>query len=71
MRTNIVLDDGLVKAAMRLAKVRTKREAVDVALRAYIARGRQRNILALVDEGLIAPHYDVRSVRRRMSRDPG
>lgn len=69
MRTNIVLDDGLVKAAMRLAKVRTKREAVDTALRAYVARARQRNILALVDEGLIAPDYDVRGVRRRMARD--
>lgn len=68
MRTNIVLDDGLVKAAMRLAKVRTKRQAVDVALRAYVARGRQQDILALLDQELIAADYDVRGVRRRMAR---
>jgi Arc/MetJ family transcription regulator len=70
MRTNIVLDDRLVKEAMRLSKVRTKREAVDLALREYVSRGKQRDILGLLDEGLIAPDYDVRAVRRRMTRDP-
>ncbi|MBI2225842.1 MAG: type II toxin-antitoxin system VapB family antitoxin [Betaproteobacteria bacterium] len=33
MRTNIVLDEKLVREAMKLANVRTKREAVNVALR--------------------------------------
>jgi Arc/MetJ family transcription regulator len=71
MRTNIVLDDRLVKEAMRLSRVRTKREAVDLALREYVARGKQRNILDLLDDQLIAPDYDVRAVRRRMtSSDP-
>ena len=70
MRTNIVLDDRLVKEAMRLSKVRTKREAVDLALREYVARGRQRDILHLLTDELIAPDYDVRAVRRRMTRDP-
>ena len=32
MRTNIVLDDKFVKEAMRLANVRTMREAIAVAL---------------------------------------
>ena len=70
MRTNIVLDDRLVKEAMRLAHARTKREAVDVALRAYVARGKQRDILKLVGQALIAPDYDIRALRRRMRRDP-
>jgi len=70
MRTNIVLDDQLIRQAMRLAKVKTKREAVDVALRDYVARARQRDILGLVGQALIAPDYDVRAVRRTMSRDP-
>lgn len=69
MRTNIVLDDRLVKEAMRLSKVRTKREAVDLALRAYVSRGKQRDILDLLNDGLIAPDYDVRAVRRRMTSD--
>lgn len=70
MRTNIVLDDCLVRQAMRLAKVRTKRAAVDAALRAFVGRARQRDILSLLDQELIAPDYDVRAVRRHMSRDP-
>jgi len=69
MRTNIVLDERLVKEAMRLSNVRTKREAVDLALRDYVARGKQRDILKLLDEALIAPDYDVRAVRRQMSHD--
>jgi len=71
MRTNIVLDDRLVKEAMRLSKARTKREAVDRALRDFVSRGKQKDVLALVDEGMIAPDYDVRSVREQMVRDPG
>ena len=35
MRTNIVLDDKLIRDAMRVAGVKTKREAVDVALRRF------------------------------------
>ncbi len=66
MRTNIVLDPKLIKEAMRLSKVRTKREAVDVALREFVARGKQRDILALLDKELIAPDYDVRTVRKTM-----
>lgn len=71
MRTNIVLDDRLIEQAMRLAKVRTKREAVEVALRDFVARRRQRDILALIDEGLIAPDYDVRKARRQTNRGTG
>jgi len=71
MRTNIVLDDRLVKEVMRLSKARTKREAVDLALRSFVSRGKQREVLALIGEGIIAADYDVRAVREQMTRDPG
>ncbi|WP_298135434.1 type II toxin-antitoxin system VapB family antitoxin [Acidiferrobacter sp.] len=71
MRTNIVLDDRLIRQAMRLAKVKTKREAVDLALRDFVARGKQRDVLELIGQDLIAPDYDVRAVRRAMNHDPG
>jgi len=71
MRTNIVLDDTLIKQAMRVAKVKTKREAVDVALREYVSRARQRDVLALIGQDVIASDYDVRATRRKMSRDSG
>ena len=71
MRTNIVLNDRLVREVMRLSKVRTKREAVGLALRAFVSRGKQRDVLALIGEEVIAADYDVRAVREQMTRDPG
>jgi Arc/MetJ family transcription regulator len=38
-RTNIVLDDDLIKRAMQISGAKTKREAVDRALRELVARG--------------------------------
>lgn len=37
-RTNIVIDDELVERAMRLTGAKTKREAVDTALRDLVRR---------------------------------
>ncbi len=71
MRTNIVIDDTLVGDAMRLAGTRSKRETVDLALRELVAQRRQREILALAGQGLIAPDYDVRAVREGMGRGAG
>lgn len=68
MRTNIVLDDKLVAEAMKLTEIPTKREVVELALRELVARRKRRNILELVGQGMIAPEYDVRSVRRAMKR---
>ena len=63
MRTNIVLDDKLVKEAMKLANVKTKREAVDIALRRFVQSGRQRKLLDLFGEGGIRKGYDYKRAR--------
>ena len=63
MRTNIVLDGGLVREAMKLANVKTKREAVDVALRRFVQTGRQRKLLALKGAGGIRAGYDYKRAR--------
>ncbi len=63
MRTNIVLNDELINEAMRLAKVKTKREAVDIALRRFVASQKQRRILELVGQELIDPDYDHKAAR--------
>ncbi len=63
MRTNIVLDDKLVQQAMKLANVKTKREAVDVALRRFVQNGRQRRMLALKGTGGIQVGYDYKKAR--------
>lgn len=71
MRTNIVLNDRLVDEAMSLARVATKREVVDLALREFVTRRKQREILHLIGEPLFDPAYDVRAVRQGMTQDAG
>jgi Arc/MetJ family transcription regulator len=44
MRTNIEIDDKLMKEAMRLAKTRTKRETVEEGLRILIRLNRQEGM---------------------------
>lgn len=71
MRTNIVLDDELIEQAMRISQVKTKREMIDLALREFVSRHSQKNILDLVGQELIDPDYDVRKLREGMNRDSG
>ena len=63
MRTNIVLDDKLVRQAMKLANVRTKREAVDAALRKFVQCGQQKRLLELFGTGGLRKDYDYKGVR--------
>lgn len=63
MRTNIVLDEKLVREAMKLAKARTMREAVDIALRRFVQSGRQRKLLDLYGAGGIHKGYDYKRAR--------
>lgn len=59
MRTNIVLDDELVREAMRLSQARTKRALVQEALTTFVRvkseearRGRYRERLLRLDSRL-------------------
>lgn len=47
MRTNIDIDDTVLKEVQRLTGARTKREAVDLALRELVARHRRLGLLKL------------------------
>ncbi|MCA1695196.1 MAG: type II toxin-antitoxin system VapB family antitoxin [Actinobacteria bacterium] len=47
MRTNIEIDDGVLKEVQRLTGAKTKREAVDIALRELVARHRRLGLLKL------------------------
>ncbi|HHI94517.1 MAG TPA: type II toxin-antitoxin system VapB family antitoxin [Gammaproteobacteria bacterium] len=44
MRTNIVIDDELMNDAIRLTGAKTKREAVEIALKSLIELKKQENI---------------------------
>jgi len=44
MRTNIVIDDKLMKETLRLTGLRTKREAVELGLRTIVRLRKQAEI---------------------------
>ena len=47
MRTNIEIDDELMKEAQRLSGLKTKRAVIDAALRMFVRVKRQTDILSL------------------------
>ena len=63
-RTNIVLDDSLIKRAMRVSGAKTKRQAVDRALRELVARGSVYRALRKL-RGRLPWEGDVRTWRRQ------
>jgi Arc/MetJ family transcription regulator len=65
MATNLALDDALVGAAKRLGHHRTKRDAVNEALRLYVARKQQLGVLDLFGKLEWDPRYDHKVERRR------
>ena len=63
VRTNIVIDDELLRQAMALTGARTKREAVHMALSSLIERRQRRNLLELAGELDFAPDFDHKALR--------
>jgi Arc/MetJ family transcription regulator len=47
MRTNVEIDDELMREALRLSGLKTKRAAIEAALRMFVRVKRQEDILEL------------------------
>jgi Arc/MetJ family transcription regulator len=62
MRTNIVIDDDLMKRAMRACGAKTKREAVEAALRQMVSIKAQERIRRL--RGKLKWEGDLEAMRR-------
>jgi len=62
MRTNIVIDDDLMKQAMRASGAATKREAVESALRLLVGLKRQERFRLL--RGKLKWEGDLNAMRR-------
>jgi Arc/MetJ family transcription regulator len=69
MPTNLALDEKLLKSAMKLSVFKTKRETVNLALKEFIERRRQKNILDL--QGEIDFREDWNYKKDRCSRESG
>ena len=63
MRTNIVLDDDLVREAFRHSRAHTKKELVHEALRELIRARSRKSLLRLRGKIRFADDYDVEKLR--------
>jgi Arc/MetJ family transcription regulator len=63
MRTNIVLDDGLVREAQALSQIKTKRELIDQALREFVAHRKRLDLRDLKGLGELRANYDYKNTR--------
>lgn len=64
MATNLAIDDGLINEARRIGHHVTKKEAVTAALKEYIDRRKQMEILNLFGAITFDSNYDYKKVRR-------
>lgn len=62
MRTNIVIDDKLMKAALRASGIKTKREVVELGLRTLVRLRRQADIRSY--RGKLDWEGDLQAMRR-------
>jgi len=65
MPTNLAIDDKLIEDARRIGKHRTKREAVNEALREYVQHRKQLQVLDLFHTIDLDPVYDYKKQRKR------
>lgn len=63
MRTNIVLDDELVKEAFRLSHAKTKKELIHLALEEYVHNRKKKNLLELRGKIKFFDGYDHKQIR--------
>jgi Arc/MetJ family transcription regulator len=63
MRTNIVLDEKLVKEAFKYSRAKTKKELMSLALKEFVENRRRLNLLDLEGKIEFSKGYDYKSLR--------
>ena len=63
MRTNIVLDDDLVKEAFKYSGARTKKELIHLALQELVENKQRLNLLDLEGKIEFEADYDYKRLR--------
>ena len=62
-RTNIVLDDSLVKEALKLSRVKTKKEVVNQALKEFVENRKRLNLMDLFGKIEFTKNYNYKALR--------
>ncbi|MFN0169138.1 MAG: type II toxin-antitoxin system VapB family antitoxin [Bryobacteraceae bacterium] len=68
MPTNLGIDDQLLNEALKVGGQRTKKETVNAALREFVNRRRQNEVVKLFGTIDYLPDYDYKKARRRSPR---
>jgi Arc/MetJ family transcription regulator len=63
MRTNVVLDDDLIREAMRVTGKKTKRAVIDEALRLLVRSKKRVRLSDYEGKFKFAPGYDYKRLR--------
>ncbi|MCD6116229.1 type II toxin-antitoxin system VapB family antitoxin [bacterium] len=63
MATNLAIDDSLIETAKKIGKHKTKKEAVTEALKEYIQRHRQSDIINLFGKIEYDKNYNYKKQR--------
>lgn len=64
MRTNIELNDSLVKEAFKYAEVKTKKELIDLSLKEFITNRKRMDLSEIKGKIRFADDYDYKAARR-------
>ncbi len=63
MRTNIELNDSLVKEAFKYSGVKTKKELIDLSLREFVENRKRKNLRDLKGKVGFAKDYNHKEMR--------
>ena len=70
MRTNVALNDDLVKEAFALTGARTKKELLNLALEELVRVRRKQDLTELAGRIRLRDDFDHKAMRE-LTRDPG
>lgn len=65
MRTNIVLDDDLLREGFKHSRAKTKKELVHQALQEFVENRKRLNLLDLKGKIAFVDGYDYKALRER------
>lgn len=65
MRTNVVIDDGLMKEALDLSPAKTKREVIHNALSEFVNQRKRLDLREIRGKVKFVRRYDYKKMRSR------
>ncbi len=65
MRTNVVIDDHLIEEALKISRIKTKKELIHKALEEFVRNRKRRDLKELRGKVEFADDYNYKKLRIR------